>query len=110
MVDLKTGTKPPSHEEAARSLQLAFYVLALQEEGEDVTAAELWYPAARYKASIAVRRLDMSAVPEIRQELEGLVTELRAERWEARVSAACEHCAFKSSCPQWPDGKEAYLP
>ncbi|MFO7298752.1 MAG: ATP-dependent DNA helicase [Actinomycetes bacterium] len=110
VVDLKTGTKPPSHEEAARSLQLAFYVLALQEEGEDVTAAELWYPAARYKASIAVRRLDMSAVPEIRQELEGLVTELRAERWEARVSAACEHCAFKSSCPQWPDGKEAYLP
>lgn len=110
IVDLKTSTSAPSAADAARSLQLAFYAIALRDAGENVVEAQLWYPATKPKTP-SVRRLDMSALDELRAEMERIVAGITSENWEARLSAkACEYCAFKATCPQWPEGRGAYLP
>src|SRR5690606_21507173 len=110
IVDLKTSTSAPSEADAARSLQLAFYAIALRDAGEDVFEAQLWYPATKPKKP-SVRRLDMSALDERRAEIERIGAGITSEEWEARLSAKdCEYCAFKATCPHWPEGRGVYLP
>lgn len=108
VVDLKTGKTPATAEAAARSIQLAFYVIAVRQAGEKVVDAQLWFPSAGTKG--AVRHLDMSAVDEIHEELESIVDEIRSENWEPRLSTNCEYCLFRATCPLWPEGRGAYLP
>ena len=108
VVDLKTGGTAATAEQAARSIQLAFYVIALQQAGEKVVGAQLWFPRVGVKG--AVRHFDMSSVAEIHSELENVVDEIRAEKWEPRLSTSCEKCLFRATCPLWPEGRGAYLP
>lgn len=108
VVDLKTSRTAATADEAARSIQLAFYVIALQQAGETVVGAQLWYPSATTKDK--VRHLDMASVEEIQDELEALVDEIRAENWVPRLSRNCDRCLFRATCPLWPEGRGAYLP
>lgn len=109
VVDYKSGTSVPTKDEAAESIQLAFYALAVQETRGDVVASEMWFPRNKTKSvstrSLATHRL--SAVAEKMAEVTRLIGQ---EVWEPRVSERCTGCGFRRSCPAWPEGKGAFLP
>jgi ATP-dependent exoDNAse (exonuclease V) beta subunit len=110
VVDYKTGSNMPTKEEASTSIQLGFYALALnaEPEGPNVVAAELWFPAKDSK-SLSVRSLDMARLPEITQAMTEVTARVLAEDWEPRVSSNCKRCAYRTSCPAWPEGRGAFV-
>jgi superfamily I DNA/RNA helicase/RecB family exonuclease len=113
VVDYKTGKRATQVKEAERSMQLGFYVLAAGRDQQiasrgPVTGAELWFPLAMLKDSITVRRFDTANLGEIEDRMR-LVTEgITNERWPATPGEQCDHCRVRSSCPAWPEGKEAF--
>ncbi|MEX1037991.1 MAG: ATP-dependent DNA helicase [Acidimicrobiia bacterium] len=111
VIDYKTGTTIPSLKEAAVSVQLGFYALAINamSPGENVVAAELWFPAKESKG-LTVRELDMNRLGEVEESIREITADVASENWEPRVSRDCERCGIKSSCPAWPEGRGAYLP
>ena len=109
IVDYKTSRTITSTHKAARSLQLAFYALAMADDprfAESVGSAELWYPATTQKGFR--RALDMDALPELRGELTEIARSILDEHWEPTPGDACERCSVRSVCPEWPEGREAY--
>ncbi len=110
VVDYKTSATPPVLEEAAVSMQLGFYALAVSasSDGPEVVAAELWYPAHKSKA-LTVRGLDLDRLAEVEAAMRVVTARIAQEDWEPRVSSACKKCAFKSSCPAWPEGRGAFV-
>ncbi len=110
VVDYKTGKNPPTIEDAKVSIQLGFYALAVEEQtGEDVTAAEMWFPRKEAK-SVTTRALAIDRIEEIRGTMEGVAAAVGDEAWEPRINARCERCQFRRSCPAWPEGRGAFLP
>ncbi len=109
VVDYKTSTSPMRVEDAAESIQLAFYSLAMMTEGRNVVDAQLWYPRAGTK-SISRRHLDMDRLEEIRDVMVEVTEDIRTEQWEPNPGSHCERCSFRLSCPAWPEASEAYLP
>jgi RecB family exonuclease len=113
VVDYKTSRTAVSQTEAAESLQLGFYALAvaadpaLIQHGEP-TAAEFWYPLATSKKKLTIRSLDMSLLPNIGQRLIDLGRDIAAERWDPAPGEWCERCPFASSCPARPDGGDQF--
>lgn len=110
VVDYKTGAKPPTTEEAAVSIQLGFYALAVDasSDGPNVVAAELWFPAHQAK-SLTIRSLDIRRLDEVEVAMRDVTAKVAAENWEPRVSSACTKCPYKSSCPAWPEGRGAFV-
>jgi RecB family exonuclease len=109
VVDYKTSTQAMSVKDAAESVQLGFYAMALMAEGEEVTEAQLWYPRTSAK-SVSTRSLDLDDLESVQEEMKRVTTAIRSEDWKPLVGAACERCAFRMSCPAWPEGSGAYLP
>ncbi|MFP5332038.1 MAG: ATP-dependent helicase [Acidimicrobiia bacterium] len=111
IVDYKTSKSIISQPKAATSLQLGFYVLAAQADPElegPVGSAELWYPATPQKTMR--RTLDMEQVPEIAGILVGVADAVRQELWEPTPGEVCERCSVRIVCPEWPEGREAFVP
>ncbi len=108
VVDYKTSTSAATQAEAAQSVQLAFYALAVQETRGEVVASEMWYPRANIK-STAVRGVALHDLPALREHMTEITRSIRSEEWGPRVGKQCERCAFRSSCPAWPEGRGAYL-
>jgi superfamily I DNA/RNA helicase/RecB family exonuclease len=110
VVDYKTSKHPPRVPDAKKSVQLAFYTAAVEEEtGEEVVSAEMWFPRVEAK-SVTRRSLDMDALPEVMEIMEAVSEAILAETWEPRVNDLCRRCDFRLSCPAWAEGKGAYLP
>lgn len=109
VVDYKTGTRPPSIEEAAESIQLAFYAKAVDQSRGEVVASEMWFPRTSAK-SVTTRQLALHDLAAIEAMMADITRRIRAEDWEPRVSRACKNCTFRTSCPAWPEGKGAFLP
>ena len=107
IVDYKTGTRVPSLEEASRSLQLGFYVLAAGSPDDPVAGAELWFPARKAK-SVTVRPFDVDKLDDVRAALVAAQRGILAEDWTTRPGAACDRCVVRSVCPEWPVGREAF--
>jgi superfamily I DNA/RNA helicase/CRISPR/Cas system-associated exonuclease Cas4 (RecB family) len=110
VVDYKTSTSIPSNEKAASSLQLAFYALAAAADpalSGDIGSAELWYPATSLKGFR--RSLDMSRLDELAGCLESIAESIVDERWDPQPGDACERCSVRIVCPEWPEGREAYI-
>ena len=107
VVDYKTGTKIPSTDKAAESIQLGFYASAVGDLLGEVAASEMWFPRTNSR-SITTRGFAMHALDEIRAQMEQITADIVAEEWAPRVGSQCKRCAFKSSCPAWPEGREAY--
>jgi RecB family exonuclease len=107
VVDYKTSTTPATKKEAAESVQLGFYASAI--DGEEVVGAEFWYPRTSAK-SITTPRFDMGRIEEVRERMVELTRAIRSENWEPKVGRHCNRCAFKLSCPAWPEGRGAFLP
>jgi RecB family exonuclease len=109
VIDYKTGTSVPTIDEAAQSIQLAFYARAVQEDLGPVVAAEMWFP--RYNSvSVTTRDLDIHRLPEVEERMETITRSITEEGWEPRVSRSCGRCGFRRSCPAWPEGRGAFLP
>lgn len=111
VVDYKTSKNPPTLKDAARSLQLGYYLLAaaehprLREHGPPV-AAELWFPLANRARK--VYPFDIGNLQDVRDSLAAVSEGIRSEDWTPRVGRHCERCPFKPVCPAWPDGRDAY--
>ncbi|MGF1618416.1 MAG: ATP-dependent helicase [Acidimicrobiia bacterium] len=110
VVDYKTGKSLPNVKEAAVSVQLGFYALAIEAmlPGQRVVSAQLWFPAVDSR-SLTVRELDMARLDEVDETIRQITAAVASENWEPRVSNECNRCGIKRSCPVWPEGKGAYL-
>jgi superfamily I DNA/RNA helicase/RecB family exonuclease len=110
VVDYKTGTSLPSLEDAATSMQLGLYAAASRGGDLGVGGAEFWYPwANRTGASVAVRSLDMDRLPEVEEALGAAAQGIIGEEWDPVPGAHCERCPVRLVCPQWPEGREAFV-
>lgn len=109
IVDYKTSTTAMTVAEAAESLQLGFYSIALDAGKDRVAEAQLWYPRTGTK-SVSTRSLDMESLEGVGEEMERVTTAIRSENWAPAVGSPCEKCAFRMSCPAWPKGSGAFLP
>ncbi len=113
VVDYKTSKKPASVDEAATSVQLAFYLLAagadeaLADHGQPA-AAEFWYPATYKRQSVATRELDPARLDEVREAMRLAAEGIAAEAWPATPGQQCDSCRVRLVCPAWPEGREAY--
>jgi RecB family exonuclease len=109
VIDYKSGTRPLTQGEAAESIQLAFYALAVRQGRGEVVASEMWYP--RYRSvSVTTRDLALHRLPDVTRKMEEITRSIGEEMWEPRVGGACKHCDFRRSCPAWPEGRGAFLP
>jgi superfamily I DNA/RNA helicase/RecB family exonuclease len=110
VVDYKTTKSMPTMGEAAGSLQLGFYLLAVAAHPDLVgwgkpTAAEFWYPLAK-----GARHFDPAKLPEVSDRLQDIGSGISAEEWTARPGSHCRTCDVQLVCPAWPEGREGYLP
>ena len=113
IVDYKTSKNPVPLDEAANSLQLGFYALAVGADPEllaygEPVAAEFWYPLKAATRNLTTRPLRMANLPEIGQRLIELGDAIASELWEPTPSDACERCDFATSCPAQPEGGEQF--
>lgn len=109
VVDYKTSKTIMSKPKAERSLQLAFYALAANDDPDlpgPVASAELWYPATDQKSFR--RALAMESLPDLRATLEEIAKAIIDERWDPTPGDACERCSVRIVCPEWPEGGEAF--
>jgi RecB family exonuclease len=109
VVDYKTSTSAPNIDDAAESLQLAFYAMAVQDQLGPVSASEMWYPRTDTK-SVTTRAVALHQLPMLGERMEEITRDIGDENWEPKVSGACDRCSFRSSCPAWPEGRGAFLP
>ena len=108
VVDYKTSTTAASKADAGASVQLAFYALAVEESRGPVVASEMWFPRDRGKTT-AVRSVALHDLPALTEHMADITRSIRSEDWEPRVGKQCARCAFRKSCPAWPEGRGAYL-
>jgi superfamily I DNA/RNA helicase/CRISPR/Cas system-associated exonuclease Cas4 (RecB family) len=109
VVDYKSGTRVPTYDEAAQSIQLAFYTMAVEQTRGEVVASEMWFPRGSSK-SVDTRNFAGHRLVEVVGRMQEITGSIGDERWEPRVSNRCTNCAFRRSCPAWPEGKGAFLP
>ena len=109
VIDYKTGTQAPTRDEAAESIQLGFYALAVADTGAEVSAAEMWFPRVKGK-SVARRSLAVHEMDSIASKLVDITRSVVGESWEATSGKHCETCPFIRSCPAWPEGRGAFIP
>lgn len=113
VVDYKTGTRVPSAADAAVSIQLGFYLMALREDPETAERgraeqAEFWFPAKLDQKTVAVRKLDPSRLAEVREAMVAAAHGISAEAWPATPNPHCRSCRVRLVCPEWPEGREAF--
>jgi superfamily I DNA/RNA helicase len=115
IVDYKTSGTMISRDEAAKSIQLGFYMLAarqdaaLAEWGEPVFA-EYWYPyASRKMKSLGIRSFDPANLGEVADRLRTAAAGITSEDWRPLPSEACDRCPVRRVCPAQPQGTEGFL-
>ncbi len=112
IVDYKTG-QLTSHDDAASSLQLGFYLIGAREDPDvsalgPVTAAEMWFPMSPQKHSIATRSFDTSNLDDIEARMVTVAAGISAEDWTPTPGIECSRCDLRVVCPARPEGKEAF--
>ncbi|MGH8957099.1 MAG: PD-(D/E)XK nuclease family protein, partial [Acidimicrobiia bacterium] len=109
IVDYKTGTQQPTVPEAAESLQLGFYLLAVKTDPElsalgDALEAELWYPECQQPR----RKFDYANLGNVIDRLGELTGGILNEAWDPKPGKLCERCGVRLVCPAWPEGREGF--
>ncbi|MFH1329810.1 MAG: ATP-dependent DNA helicase [Actinomycetota bacterium] len=113
IVDYKTSRNAVSVDDAAASVQLGFYLLAVAADPRlsalgEAAGAEMWFPAARTK-KVTTRPFDPARLGEVGGRMTLAAEGIRAERWDPLPGSHCRNCAVRLVCPAWPEGREAYL-
>jgi len=108
VVDYKTSKQAMPVADAAESLQLGFYALAVSRDPAHridgpVVAAELWYPMHPTKR-VATRRFEMERLDEVEERLTAAAKGIVAEDWTPAPGPHCERCSLRQICPAWPEG------
>ena len=111
VVDYKTSKTAPPAADAARSIQLAFYLAAAQADPEvaekgDPTEAEFWYPLASRKTKWIA--FEPAHLEETLATMRDIATGIKQEDWTPRFGHHCKRCAVRLVCPLWPEGQEAF--
>ena len=111
IVDYKTGSTARSAADGAVSIQLAFYLLAAQSDAAvrihgEAVEAEFWFPAAkRAKKWVAFDPARLEETTETMAEIGRRITD---EDWTPVVGAGCSRCSVRTTCPEWPEGRESF--
>lgn len=128
LTDYKTAKWAVSQPEAAKSLQLAIYFLAVREaagveipEGEreptltklvkevggEPQVARLVFPGSTYPNG-APRSPSMNPeqADKVLEELPDLIRKVLDEKFSPTPEADCFFCRMKPLCPLWPEGRE----
>ena len=113
VVDYKTGSRVPTTVEAAVSMQLGFYVLALRADQPisqygPIEEAELWFPARTEAKSVTVRRFDVQYLGRVEEAMREAARGIASEQWPATANPYCDGCRVRIVCPEWPEGREAF--
>jgi len=113
VVDYKTGSRIPTLADASVSVQLGFYLLALQahqpiSKSGRVEEAELWFPANTKAKSVTVRRFDLQYLDRVQDAMRAAARGIAAEEWPATPNPYCDRCRVRIVCPEWPEGREAF--
>src|SRR5215211_7139894 len=117
LLDYKTARNPASDEEAERSLQLAIYYLAALRDPELAALGrpvemQLVYPARVKQGRFT--RVGQHPGPDhagqVERRLLALLDGAAAESFDPDPHADCRMCAFKITCPMWPQGEEFLAP
>lgn len=113
VVDYKTSATLPSRDDAASSLQLGFYTIAVDETPEltsvgPVAAAEMWFPMVPQTAAIATRSFDLGNLADIEERMATVATGVASEDWTPTPGPHCDRCPVRSVCPALPEGEEAF--
>lgn len=105
VVDYKTS-KNLNVGEVAQSLQLGFYVLALEADPvfTGPIEAEIWAPRKGVKPYCYDRENLGDTVALLGEAVSGILV----EDWTPRPSSQCPRCMVRSSCPVWPEGRDAF--
>ena len=109
VIDYKSGKSAATTAEAADSIQLAFYAMAVQRDRGEVVAAEMWYPSID-SVSVTTRELALHRLVDVAEIMNEITHSIREEMWEPKVSADCKRCGFRRSCPAWAEGRGAFVP
>ena len=113
IVDYKTGRRVPTTADAAVSMQLGFYVLALRADDQlarsgPVDEAEFWFPALTEAKSVTVRRFDARRLDRVVEAMKDAARGIASEEWPATPNPHCSSCRVRIVCPEWPEGREAF--
>ena len=113
IVDYKTGTNPPTQPEAKESLQLGFYLLAAAQDPAvrhhgDPVEAEYWFPMKSSRPDRPIP-VDPDRLDEISNRLVATAEAMAAEDWTPRPNQRCKNCSVRLLCPEWPEGREAFV-
>jgi len=108
IVDYKTSKHPVQIAEAAESLQLGFYALAVDRDSDldahgPVVGAELWYPMHGTRG-VTTRKFDMGLLSHVEARLQLAAEGIRSEDWTPKPGTHCERCSLRQVCPAWAEG------
>ncbi len=104
VMDYKTNATMKDQEEADEDRQLAMYSIWVKDKFKDVRSVKLvWHMLAFNKEAISER------TPEQLEKLENETIELinkieqatREEKFPTNVTALCNYCGYKNSCPSF---------
>ncbi|MGI9667391.1 MAG: ATP-dependent helicase [Acidimicrobiia bacterium] len=114
VVDYKSG-KSATIAEAASSLQLGFYAMAVAADPRfaglgSVDAAEFWYPKDVLKRGISTRSFDMGEIDSVKDRMVEIADAITAEEFPPTPGKHCRTCSVAATCPAMPQGAEAFLP
>jgi superfamily I DNA/RNA helicase/RecB family exonuclease len=111
IVDYKSSSNARTADQAASSIQLAFYLLAAQSDATvrkhgEAVEAEFWFPAAKRATKwVAFDPARLEETTEIMADIGRRITD---EDWTPVVGAGCSRCSVRTTCPEWPEGRESF--
>ncbi len=105
IVDYKTSRLAMKVATAAESLQLGFYLLALEQDpiirhSGRVSEAEYWYPGAPGRR-IVRRKFDIEKLGQVKNLLTKAALGITSENWTPLPGPQCERCPQRPICPAW---------
>lgn len=118
VIDYKTGRSAPSAEQAAESLQMGMYALAVERDPNlrrfaPVHTVTLSYPgvwASRQNGGPGyVRHTSQPDDEQTTKRLVAIIDGINEGRFAPSGDAECRNCPMKPLCPLWPEGNEVTL-